>query len=203
MTTVPCMEGGPWDGASCCMERSDDDAPTVIVLTTCGGSLGTVCRLDKIGGGLLSEINNKCKDRDKMKGKKDETVMEREKKHEEFKKQLVDDVFGINVEGKVEMEKVTMLIWQFRDDPNVVKFLAQFVAMHSGTRSVFDGIEFYLPQLAHMIIHLEASWDDATLERFALIISQHSLHVALQLNWILQGAIEDYQPETADGRANV
>ena len=53
-----------------------------------------------------------------------------------------------------------------------------------------------------MIIHLEASWDDATLERFALIISQHSLHVALQLNWILQGAIEDYQPETADGKAN-
>lgn len=136
-----------------------------------------------------------------MKGK-NETLIEREKKHEEFKKRLVDDVFGKNGDGKVEMEKVTMLIWQFRDDPNVVKFLAQFVAKYSGTRSVFDGIEFYLPQLAHMIIHLEASWDDATLERFALIISQHSLHVALQLNWILQGAIEDYQPETADGKAN-
>jgi len=53
-----------------------------------------------------------------------------------------------------------------------------------------------------MIIHLEASWDEAILERFALIISQHSLHVALQLNWILQGAIEDYQPETADGLPN-
>lgn len=53
-----------------------------------------------------------------------------------------------------------------------------------------------------MIIHLEASWDDATLERFALIISQHSVHVALQLNWILQGAIEDYQPETAEGLPN-
>lgn len=53
-----------------------------------------------------------------------------------------------------------------------------------------------------MIIHLEASWDDATLERFALIISQQSIHVALQLNWILQGAIEDYQPENADGLMN-
>lgn len=137
-----------------------------------------------------------------MKGKKDETVLEREKKHEEFKERLVDDVFGKNAQGKVEMEKVTMLIWQFRDDPRVVQFVAQFVAKYSGTRDVFDGIEFYLPQLAHMIIHLEASWDDATLERFALIISQHSLHVALQLNWILQGAIEDYQPETADGHAN-
>jgi hypothetical protein len=26
------------------------------------------------------------------------------------------------------MEKVMMLIWQFRDDPNVVQFMAQFVA---------------------------------------------------------------------------
>merc|ERR1719273_415313 len=95
-----------------------------------------------------------------------------------------------------------MLIWQFRDDPRVVHFVAQFVAKYSGSRDVFDGIEFYLPQLAHMIIHLEVNWDDAILERFALIISQQSLHFALQFNWILQGAIEDYQPETSDGLPN-
>ena len=72
----------------------------------------------------------------------------------------------------------------------------------AGRRDVFDGIEFYLPQLAHMIIHLEAHWDDAILERFALIIAQQSLHFALQLNWILQGAIEDYQPEKPNGEVN-
>ena len=66
------------------------------------------------------------------------------------------------------MEKVMMLIWQFRDDPSVVQFMAQFVAKYAGSRDVFDGIEFYLPQLAHMIIHLEVSWDDAILERFSL-----------------------------------
>ena len=53
-----------------------------------------------------------------------------------------------------------------------------------------------------MIIHLEASWDDAVLERFALIVSQRSLHFALQFNWILQGAMEDYQPEGPDGKPN-
>ena len=53
-----------------------------------------------------------------------------------------------------------------------------------------------------MIIHLEAEWDDAILERFALVIAQQSLHFALQLNWILQGAIEDYQPELPDGSMN-
>ena len=53
-----------------------------------------------------------------------------------------------------------------------------------------------------MIIHLEAHWDDAILERFALIIAQHSIHFALQLNWILQAAIEDYQPELPNGEPN-
>jgi hypothetical protein len=50
------------------------------------------------------------------------------KKHEEFKNQLVHDVFGRDNKGKVPMEKVAMLIWQFRDDPAVVQFMAQFVA---------------------------------------------------------------------------
>lgn len=53
-----------------------------------------------------------------------------------------------------------------------------------------------------MIIHLEAEWDDAVLERFSLVVAQQSLHFALQLNWILQGAIEDYQPELPDGNPN-
>jgi len=104
--------------------------------------------------------------------------------------------------GRVPMEKVTMLIWQFRNDPAVVNFMAQFVAKFSGTREVFDGIEFYLPQIAHLIIHLEANWDEAILERFALVIAQQSQHFALQLTWILMGAIEDYQPETVEGRPN-
>ena len=53
-----------------------------------------------------------------------------------------------------------------------------------------------------MIIHLDVDWDDAILERFALVIAQQSLHFALQLNWILQGAIEDYEPELISGEAN-
>ena len=48
--------------------------------------------------------------------------------NEEFKNQLVHDVFGRDNKGRVPMEKVAMLIWQFRDDPAVVQFMAQFVA---------------------------------------------------------------------------
>lgn len=47
-----------------------------------------------------------------------------------------------------------------------------------------------------MIIHLEVDWDDEILERFALVIAQQSVHFSLQLNWILKGALEDYQPES-------
>ncbi|KAG7370685.1 phosphatidylinositol 3- and 4-kinase [Nitzschia inconspicua] len=122
--------------------------------------------------------------------------------HEAFRKKLIDDVLGDDASDRVPMEKVVMLIWQYRYDPQVVKFMTRFVAKFAGSRDVFDGIEFYLPQLAHMIIHLEAEWDDAILERFSLVIAQQSLHFALQLNWILQGAIEDYQPELPDGSPN-
>jgi phosphatidylinositol 4-kinase len=116
---------------------------------------------------------------------------------------LIEEVFGETSEGQpVPMDKVILLLWQSRDDPRVVGFMTRFLTRYSGERDIFDGIEFYLPQLAHMVIHLEANWDDAILERFALTISQHSLHFALQLNWILNGAIEDYQPETKDGQPN-
>jgi phosphatidylinositol 4-kinase B len=65
---------------------------------------------------------------------------------------------------------------------------------------VFEGIEFYIPQVAHMIIHLEVDWPTAALEQFVLIVCQHSLHFALQLHFILVGAMEDYQLETSDGK---
>ena len=41
---------------------------------------------------------------------------------------LIDDVLGQDSGDKVPMEKVVMLIWQFRDDPQVVKFMTRFVA---------------------------------------------------------------------------
>jgi hypothetical protein len=62
-------------------------------------------------------------------------------KHEEFKNQLIHDVFGRDNKGKVPMEKVAMLIWQFRDDPDVVQFMAKFVAKVScgSMEARFDG----------------------------------------------------------------
>lgn len=46
---------------------------------------------------------------------------------------MVEDVLGDNSSSannsnnKVPMEKVVMLIWQFRDDPSVITFMARFM----------------------------------------------------------------------------
>mmetsp|Transcript_3576 Transcript_3576/g.8610 ORF Transcript_3576/g.8610 Transcript_3576/m.8610 type:complete len:1175 (-) Transcript_3576:71-3595(-) len=132
----------------------------------------------------------------------DTMATDAQKENEDFRNKLIDEVLGTESGEKVPMEKVMMIIWQFRDDKDVIKFMTRFVAKFAGYRDVFEGIEFYLPQLAHMIIHLETEWDDAILERFSLVIAQQSIHFALQLNWILVGAIEDYQPELPDGTSN-
>ena len=40
----------------------------------------------------------------------------------------MDDILGQDVNDKVPMEKVMLLLWAFRDDPSVVTFMARFVA---------------------------------------------------------------------------
>jgi phosphatidylinositol 4-kinase B len=69
-------------------------------------------------------------------------------------------------------------------------------------KRVFDDVEFYLPQLAHMVIHLDVDWNNKALERFAILISEASLHTALQLSFILTAAMEDFQPENKHGERN-
>lgn len=69
-------------------------------------------------------------------------------------------------------------------------------------KRVFNEIEFYLPQLAHLIIHLNVDWPSQSLERLAIVLSQTSIHTALQLCFMFIAAMEDYQPENPDGKIN-
>ena len=106
----------------------------------------------------------------------------------------------LTADDSVDMRKATIIIWRNRHKPEVISELAEVLSEYSDQKTVFEGIEFYLPQLAHMIIHLEVDWPTAALEQFVLIVCQHSLHFALQLHFILVGAMEDYQVEGMDGR---
>jgi phosphatidylinositol 4-kinase len=69
-------------------------------------------------------------------------------------------------------------------------------------KRVFTDIEFFLPQIAHLIIHLEPNSRNETLELLAMVIAQTSVHAALQLLFAFSSAMEDYQPEVAGGQAN-
>ena len=50
------------------------------------------------------------------------------KEQEQFRAKMVEEVLGNDNNGKVPMEKVVLIIWQYRDDPAVVKFMTRFVA---------------------------------------------------------------------------
>jgi hypothetical protein len=67
-------------------------------------------------------------------------------------------------------------------------------------KDVFVDIEFYLPQLAHLIVHFGSDVCSG-LGRFAMILSQTSLHSAFQLSFMFRAYMEDFQKET-NGKKN-
>jgi hypothetical protein len=69
-------------------------------------------------------------------------------------------------------------------------------------RKVFNAIEFYLPQITHMLIHSEFTSNEHPLEQLVIVICQSSVHTALHVSFILFAALEDYQPEDTLGRIN-
>uniref|UniRef100_A0A7S1UDQ2 PI3K/PI4K catalytic domain-containing protein n=1 Tax=Phaeomonas parva TaxID=124430 RepID=A0A7S1UDQ2_9STRA len=104
--------------------------------------------------------------------------------------------------GALDMREVTLVLWKNRENANLVQVLTEMMGKFSDEKTVFDAMEFYLPQLAHMLIHMEHDLPSSALENFALIACQQSIHLALQLEWIVTGALEDYAPEDPLGEAN-
>lgn len=69
-------------------------------------------------------------------------------------------------------------------------------------KALFNEIEFYLPQIAHIAIHIENHESQAALDRLVVMLCQASMHVALLLSFILRASIEDFQEETHLGVKN-
>lgn len=102
----------------------------------------------------------------------------------------------------LDAKSVTFQIWKHRNDADFISTFIEILTKFMDEKRVFDDIEFYLPQLAHMVIHLDVDWENKDLEKFAVLISQASIYVASQLCYILVAAMEDYQPENANGIKN-
>ena len=102
----------------------------------------------------------------------------------------------------VDALKICTTIWESPE--RNVDIYADLLRENLNNKHFYDELEFYLPQIAHMAIHLGNSNLELahSLERMVLSICQFSLHSALEFTFILKAALEDYQPEMPNGRAN-
>uniref|UniRef100_A0A7S3LJR1 PI3K/PI4K catalytic domain-containing protein n=1 Tax=Aplanochytrium stocchinoi TaxID=215587 RepID=A0A7S3LJR1_9STRA len=104
--------------------------------------------------------------------------------------------------GQLNIQAVIKLLWVMRDDKEIVANLSDLLTSEGSSKSVFDGIEFYLPQLVHMMIHLDDTWEFPVLEQFVYMVAQHSMHFALQLHWYVIGYMQEHKPEAEVGKKN-
>lgn len=106
-------------------------------------------------------------------------------------------------DGKsLDAKKICFLIWEKRGDSQVVTKLTEILRKSIDEKAIFDGIEFFIPQLAHMSIHLTETAVLAALDRLNVIICLTSPHLALQLSFIYMAALEDFQLEDSHGKRN-
>ena len=90
---------------------------------------------------------------------------------------LLEQCVGAPGGARLDAEAVTLLLWRCRADPRFVAGLTQWLSRNVDREATFDGIELYLPQLAHMIIHFDGDWPNGVLESFALVVAQHSVRL--------------------------
>lgn len=102
----------------------------------------------------------------------------------------------------VSTQKILFKIWENRNNPDMVKELADLLSKFADEKRVFKDIEFYIPQLAHLIVHLDMNSKNQNLEKLAMVICQISTQTALQMSFMFVASLEDYQPESSDGKHN-
>jgi phosphatidylinositol 4-kinase len=109
------------------------------------------------------------------------------------------DIFKKGSDSEVDVVKAVCLLWNSREESTVVErvseALCSAVAKGSAAPETVSDVEYYLPQLCHLVIHLKVAWESQALERVAFTVAQTSMHTALQLAFYLRAAMEDYQPE--------
>jgi len=103
----------------------------------------------------------------------------------------------------VDVLKVLVAMWSNRKNEALVQGLAETLASFVVEKKTLYELEFYMPQLAPLILHLEARASSSqAMEYLAISLAQASIHCALQLSAYLTAALEDYQPELKNGSVN-
>jgi phosphatidylinositol 4-kinase len=103
----------------------------------------------------------------------------------------------------VDVLKLISEMWRNRSNESLIRGLAETLIPFVVEKRTLCEIEFYLPQLASLILYLEAQTTSSqAMEYLAIAISQASINCALQLTNYFAAAMEDFQPELATGAIN-
>lgn len=106
-------------------------------------------------------------------------------------------------DGQVDMRLVTIAFWKNHQDGEFIGKLCEALSKLIDAKPVLDQVEFYLPQLAHLVLYLEADLDITAIEQFVMLVSQCSVHFALQFFWIVYAALDENRPKRAQAKAKI
>lgn len=98
-------------------------------------------------------------------------------------------------DGSVDIRLFIISIWKYRSNVPFTADLCQRLCSMPITQPMLDQVEFYLPQLAHMVVHLERELPMDNIEQFVLLLSQSSVHFALQFFWMIYAALDENRPK--------
>ncbi|KAG6949851.1 hypothetical protein JG688_00014459 [Phytophthora aleatoria] len=94
-------------------------------------------------------------------------------------------------DGSVDVRLLMISMWKHRANASFTSELCQRLCSMPITQPMLDQVEFYLPQLAHMVVHLERELPMEDMEQFVLLLSQSSVHFALQFFWMIYAALDE------------
>ncbi|ETV70846.1 hypothetical protein H257_13626 [Aphanomyces astaci] len=98
-------------------------------------------------------------------------------------------------DGVIDMRLLMISIWKHRKNVAFTNSLCDELSKLTNTRPILDQVDFYLPQLSHMVLHLEKELPMEAMEQFVMLLSLSSSHFALQFFWIVYGALDEHRPK--------
>ncbi|CCI44044.1 unnamed protein product [Albugo candida] len=103
-------------------------------------------------------------------------------------------VFDAN-ERRIDMEQFMLTLWRNRKNPQFIHELCQRLSCSVMTKPTLDQAEFFLPQLAHMVVHFDKELPIEAMEQFVFLLSQSSVHFALHFFWIIYASLDENRPK--------
>ena len=83
---------------------------------------------------------------------------------------------------------ILLLLWKGRDNTKLPRVLSDLLAFYVPDKETFKGIEFYLPQFVHLMLHVHTYPMDLILEELILLVSQQ---VCFQCSLMIQRLSEE------------